>query len=809
MAGLWTIVVPEAGTNLVLNPSAELAGNFLNLGGGCTVTRDTTYARFGAYSYRIPSGGANCGVNLTLTTLANAIHYVTFYARGNAANTLQVSLDSGGNYNAVSIIGGSTGGWVRYGVSIIAAQANGSTSCIIRNTTNETYYFDGIQVEQQSYYTTYIDGDMGSLYRWSGLRHGSTSTRDAQERGGGRERDFDTDYGIQIEDSSNRFGVPAIQQNILGQALQPGAVFQSTKIQPREMVLVAKLTGTSMPTLHAKRQDLWDLLKPDRVRGAQPFIIGYSGAVSARKVYGWFRYSAGLEFANPMGYTEHPPVRLLAVDPFWYEDSQDTFALDFQDSVSSSAYANRRTNGQWLALGSGMQAEVRCIAVDYQRGRVYFGGTFTTANGVTVNGICYWNGTTFVAMDAGVGAGAGSLLVADITIAANGDVWIGGEFRTVGSGVAACKGLARWNISSSTWTAFNNTTGTFLSVQSIAIDSSGNIYIGGEFTNWDNIAAADYIAKYNGSTWSALGTSPFTATVFPHNAQALAIDANNNLWTGETQWAGPGTTSVRKWNGSSWTTVVTTNSVLTGEGIKAILFSPNGNLYIAGFYSTIGGVSASNISVYNGTSISPLGSGLNAIAYSLLYLNGIIYAGGEFTSAGGLSLADRLAVWNGYVWYQPDIDLPGTPFVYTIASYQGDLFIGYSTTGTALAAGLTTVTQTGTAENFPVITLIGPSSASCTLQWLENQSTGHRLYFNLIVYSGETVTIDLRQGRKRITSDWRGVITDQPLSNSDFAWHLLGAPASNIIAAFITGTITAAVLVANVQPRHSSVDGPA
>ena len=108
---------------------------------------------------------------------------------------------------------------------------------------------------------------------------------------------------------------------------------------------------------------------------------------------------------------------------------------------------------------------------------------------------------------------------------------------------------------------------------------------------------------------------------------------------------------------------------------------------------------------------------------------------------------------------------------------------------------------------FPVITFKATTTAASqsTLVWLENQSTGQRLYFNIAINTGETLTIDLRFGRKTVTSDWRGLIYNQPLTASDFAsWALL--PGSNTIAAFVTGTVTGAVLLVHSQPKHWSVD---
>lgn len=801
--GFFSIIVPEAATNLILNPSAETTGNFGDHNGG-TTTRVTTYARFGTYCYQVATGAVNRGMTLTVGALANAIHYCTFYARGNAAATLQVSADNV-NWNAATAIGGATGGWVRYGVSLPAAQCNGSTTIRIRNTANETFYVDAVQLEANSYYTTYLDGDQGPLFRWTGLRHASTSTRDAQERLGGRERDFD-DYAIYPKRDYSGLGVPQIVNNLQAMALQPGAIFQSNKVQPRVMALTLDMEGSSFALMHSKRQDLWDLIKPDLVRGNQPFTIGYSGANSGKKAYGQFRYDDGMGFSGPEGFAEDVPVRLLAVDPYWYEDNRETAGLDFQDSIAAATRVLQRKNGQWQAMGTGVNNAVSCIAVDYQRGRVYFGGQFTLANGVTVNGICYWDGTTFVAMGATPGiAGGASNTVKTIAIAANGDVWVGGDFTSAG-GVAA-DGLARWNIATGTWTQFVNGTAGDI-IYALVLDSAGNLYGAGNFINWDGIAAADYIWKYNGSAFSALGTSPFASTNFPESHQALVVDASGNLWAGERYNTGlAGTASVRKWNGTTWTTIITTDS-LVDASIHALYFDSNGTLYIGGLFTTLGGIAAANVAQYNGSTVSPLGTGVNSYVYRFLKLDEGLLVGGNFTSAGGLSLADRLSLWNGSTWTHMDVDLPGAPIPYGLAYAQRTLFVGFTTTGAATVAGLTTVTPASSTLTYPVCTLVGPSSGSCVLQWLENQSSGQRLYFSLTVLAGETVTISLLPGLKQVTSDWRGVIYQQPLANSDFAnWHLL--PGANIIAAFITGTTTAAALLAHWTPRHLSVDGVA
>jgi hypothetical protein len=100
---------------------------------------------------------------------------------------------------------------------------------------------------------------------------------------------------------------------------------------------------------------------------------------------------------------------------------------------------------------------------------------------------------------------------------------------------------------------------------------------------------------------------------------------------------------IAKWNGTSWSNL--------GTGINSSVFSLkvyNNNLIIGGTFSIAGGTNSNSIAKWNGSSWSPLGSGLNSIVYALTIFNNDLIAGGMFTTAGGIP-ANRIAKWSDVV----------------------------------------------------------------------------------------------------------------------------------------------------------------
>ncbi len=241
------------------------------------------------------------------------------------------------------------------------------------------------------------------------------------------------------------------------------------------------------------------------------------------------------------------------------------------------------------------------------------------------------------------------------------DLYVGGRFTDAG-GVAAADRIARWNGSS--WNALGSGLNEFVSA--IAISGS-DIYVSGNFTDAGGVAAADYIARWNGSSWNALGSTPLNAVV-----RAIGVSGSNVYVGGEFTDAGGIAAGdyIARWNGSSWNAV--------GSGLNALVRAitiSGSDVYVGGAYTNAGGNAAADcIARWNGSSWNAVGSGLNALVYAITISGSDIYLGGDFTDAGGIAAADRIARWNGSSWSAFGSGLSST--VRSIAISGSNMFVG-------------------------------------------------------------------------------------------------------------------------------------
>ncbi|MDB6020422.1 MAG: hypothetical protein JWQ04_279 [Pedosphaera sp.] len=224
-----------------------------------------------------------------------------------------------------------------------------------------------------------------------------------------------------------------------------------------------------------------------------------------------------------------------------------------------------------------------------------------------------------------------------------------------------------------------------------AIATSGNsLYVGGAFSKAGGVAA-NSIAKWDGTNWSAVGSGVVG------QVNALAVSGTNLYVGGEFHVAGGiGATNIAKWNGTNWQAL--------GAGVdKAFLTSPPGvytlyangtDLYVGGQFELAGGQPAINVAHWDGSAWHAMDTG----AYlpddpepsgSVQAITGDgtnVYIGGSFVQAGSVAVTN-LARWDGNAWQAMGNCTGGLPgYLYqgnllygsvsALAMHQGSLFIG-------------------------------------------------------------------------------------------------------------------------------------
>jgi len=187
-------------------------------------------------------------------------------------------------------------------------------------------------------------------------------------------------------------------------------------------------------------------------------------------------------------------------------------------------------------------------------------------------------------------------------------------------------------------------TGTDGDVVALAV-SGTDLYAGGSFTAAGGVAARN-IARWNGSTWSALGTG-----MDPWPVRALAVSGSDLYAGGDfTTAGGVSANRVAKWDGTTWSPLGTGMSGGSFTGVKALAVSGN-DLYAGGDFTWAGGVTVNSMARWDGATWSALGSGMNRPGwglypdnYALAASGDALFAGGSFWWAGG-KISSEFAVW--------------------------------------------------------------------------------------------------------------------------------------------------------------------
>jgi hypothetical protein len=299
---------------------------------------------------------------------------------------------------------------------------------------------------------------------------------------------------------------------------------------------------------------------------------------------------------------------------------------------------------------------------------LYVAGNFSRAGLTSVNHIAKWNGVSW----SGVGGGTSSTVYTLAVHDDDGDdpnsnppaLFAGGLFVTAG-GVATPR-IAKWD--GNEWSGLDDGLNNYVSALTIFDDDGDDpnsdppaLHVGGGFTSAGGIAT-NYVAKWDGKDWFPLSSGPgqngtngpvYALTVFDGGSHQSALYAGGEF----TVAGGSPANRVATWDGSSWWNL--------GNGVNSPVWAltvfdyddegPAASaLYVGGYFTFAGMNEAQRIAAWDGSSWSPVDSGLDDGARAMIVFDDDgddpesdppgLYVGGEFTTAGSMS-SEYIAKW--------------------------------------------------------------------------------------------------------------------------------------------------------------------
>lgn len=610
------ILTPDGTTNYIANPSMryDILGYTAF---GSTLSRTLAYARYNIASMMVVTNGAALGegVYYRVNSLLGISDPITgsVYVRGSGIVRLRVIDNPVGKQWFTDPIT-LTDRWTRLFVS---GFSTGTSDVRIYVETASriqaaTFYVDGWQLERKPYPTTFCDGDQDGC-RWDGMYHASSSSRSAYTRAGGRWIDLAgpcrEEDDIYVTVLAGMGTIPQ-QSQTQSWALQAGSFFQDAKILNRKMTLTffiknAKRLSGGQPDLrplHKLRQQLIDVIKPDVTQDSQEFLLEYQEG--DKPLYLSARYESGLEGEWDIRnqWVNSFPVMLSATYPFFQEDNKNVTVLDVQDTLSKATKVMKilvRADGVW-----------RLVSED---------------------GTGYWPVSPLPIYGETVG--------------------LRGEMYFVGDKIWKWDGISLTIIGVVT-------AGT--AVQRATVAPNGDLYVGGIFTAINGVAAKN-VAKWDGSSWSALGAGLDTAGM--SGVYAMIIAQNGQLYVGGQfqKAAGMNVNNITRWDGSAWGPV----GAIPGLSHAVYSFAnaiDGKTLYVGGQFQYEYGMVGQHLMAVAAINLdtnlfSPLGNGLGSagkvVEDIVVDKDGTLIAVGGFTrdGLGGGPLLEGVAYWNGESFY--------------------------------------------------------------------------------------------------------------------------------------------------------------
>lgn len=307
---------------------------------------------------------------------------------------------------------------------------------------------------------------------------------------------------------------------------------------------------------------------------------------------------------------------------------------------------------------------VNAIAYDAATGDVYAGGTFTNAGGnANADFLAVWDGTSWAPFCSGSSSPPITATVNALQIVGR-TLYVAGAFAD-GAGIASADRLVACSLDTgaASSTVIDEAHAFSGTIYTLAADSAGNLYAGGGFTDLGGDPAADNVAYKDGSGWHSMGSGAGACSCAVNDFVRSLTAVGTDVYVGTDAQDVAGIAKadhVVRWNGSAWS-AVGSNTAGSDGWFPASAFiygmaNDGTSIYATGsFQNANGDPQADFVASFDGSAWHAIGSdgagngpwignGLALAAFAQR-----LYAGGNFTSAGGDTQAKYAAVYPGQV----------------------------------------------------------------------------------------------------------------------------------------------------------------
>lgn len=298
-------------------------------------------------------------------------------------------------------------------------------------------------------------------------------------------------------------------------------------------------------------------------------------------------------------------------------------------------------NGQsWNDLNNGTNYFVRTLYSDTIENKLYVGGDFWEAGGLSAFDIASWNGYKWDSLGSGMcypAVGVTSICTFHDTLI------VGGGFLSAGCNPVQY--LSRWY--NNEWHSFGQPNG-YVGVLYVYEEK---LYVGGAFDSIGGIQA-NGLAKWDGESWSTVGDLPDYTIAIDQNVVNKILIFNGTIYiAGILVDSSQSAVNFASYDGQQWKYHHILNGPFSG-GYPAIAYK--NELYMIGLFLKSEGNAGNCIMKFNGLNWEDVGGGITSkILYPQL-TNAIVYHDklyvvGIFDSAGSIP-ATNIAAWDGFKW---------------------------------------------------------------------------------------------------------------------------------------------------------------